>query len=250
MRRIDNIPYHGTNDKKLDMYLPDEAGFPTVVYFHGGGLEGGSKDNPRIADFASSFVGEGYGFVSVEYSLYSEGAHYPDYLDDCADAVGYVASHIRREGGNGRLLISGQSAGAWISLMLCLDTPLLTSRGISPEEIDGWIIDSAQTTAHFNVIRKELHEDERRQLINEYAPLYYLNENTKFSRMLLLCYQDDMPCRPEQNALFSAAIKAYNADADVELIRLPGGHCHGSSVKNPDGTYDYVTEALRWLKKR
>ena len=37
---------------KLDLYLPREnTGFPVMVWFHGGGLESGSKDEQgRLAD--------------------------------------------------------------------------------------------------------------------------------------------------------------------------------------------------------
>ena len=34
---------------KLDLYYPaDTSGFPTVVWFHGGGLSGGNKFIPRL----------------------------------------------------------------------------------------------------------------------------------------------------------------------------------------------------------
>ena len=53
----------------LDMYLPDQAGFETIVWFHGGGLEHGSR---KSNVYAQPFVEKGYGFVSVEYRMYPD----------------------------------------------------------------------------------------------------------------------------------------------------------------------------------
>ena len=43
MRVIKNIQYGGFPDNQLDLYLPQDTGFATIVYFHGGGLESGDK---------------------------------------------------------------------------------------------------------------------------------------------------------------------------------------------------------------
>ena len=86
------------------------------------------------------------------------------------------------------------------------------------------------------------------QRIDEYAPLYYVDNNTRFTRMLMMFYREDMPCRPEQNRLFVSAVSAFNQNADIRFLELPGEHCHGSSVKDSDGQYPFVKEALKWLK--
>ena len=46
MRELLNIPYSKRDSSEshlLDLYLPDADSFPLLVYFHGGGLEKGSK---------------------------------------------------------------------------------------------------------------------------------------------------------------------------------------------------------------
>ncbi len=47
MKKINNIFYTENNTLRqmLDLYLPDYPSFPVFVYFHGGGLERGSKDD-------------------------------------------------------------------------------------------------------------------------------------------------------------------------------------------------------------
>ncbi|MBQ7912672.1 MAG: alpha/beta hydrolase [Clostridia bacterium] len=250
MKILNDIAYKNNSACKLDMYLPEQTGFQTIVWFHGGGLENGNKYSQATAEIAESFVKNGYGFISVGYRLYTQGARYPDYLTDCANAVAFVKEHVQEYGGNGKILISGQSAGAWMALMLCLDGKFLKAVGIEPLSIAGWIIDSAQTTAHFNVLKYEKKENPNAQRIDEFAPLYYVSENTKFTKMLLLFYEQDMPCRPEQNELFYKAILNFDKTADIEYVQLPGTHCYGSTCKEEDGEYRFVKETLRWLKAK
>ena len=246
MKFYGDLPY--ANGQTLDVYLPDGEYTETVVYFHGGGLEGGDKRDFYYADIAGEFASRGYAFLSVNYRKYPE-AKFPDYLEDAALSVRYAKERFCGPDGKNRLYVAGQSAGAWIALMLGFDRSYLGRVGVDPAGIDGWIIDSAQPTSHFNVIRYECGADSRLQRIDRYAPLYYLDENTRFSRMLLVWYEDDMPCRPEQNELLVAAIRQFLPDADVEHRRLAGGHCHGSTEKNEDGKYDFAEVALQWLAK-
>ena len=246
MKVYQDIAYGPNPENKLDMYLPNQNGYSTIVYFHGGGLESGDKADENYLGVAKSLVEKGYGFISVNYRMYPQ-AKFPDYLKDGAQAVAWVKAHIDEYGGNGDLYVSGQSAGAWMSIMLCLNEQFLQNVGISPLEIKGWIIDSAQMTSHFNVLKYETGEDPNLQRIDRFAPLYYVNSQTKCNRMLLLFYEEDIPCRPEQNMLFIKAMQSLNKSVDLQYKQLPGGHCHGSVERDEDGEYAYVKEAIRWF---
>ena len=248
MRKIENIGYSVKHNEKLDVYLPDQKGFKTVVYFHGGGLEVHGKAYESVVGIAESYVKAGYGFVSVDYRIYPQ-AKFPEFIIDAADAVAYTERHIKEWGGNGDIIVSGQSAGAWLSLMLCVDTRYLSAVGIDPLSVKAWIIDSAQTTSHFNVLKYESGEHTLAQRINEFAPLYFIGEKTEFTKILLIVYENDMPCRLEQNMLFYKAIKAFNDKADVKIEVLCGGHCQGSNERGDDGEYPYCKTAFKWLKE-
>ena len=250
MQVYKDVAYGTLEKQKCDMYLPETQGFSTIVYFHGGGLVKGSKYSESKVEIASSFVKNGYGFVSVGYRLYTDGAKYPDYLTDAAASIAFVREEAKKHGGSGRILVSGQSAGAWISLILCMNKAFLTAVGVDPLEIEGWIIDSAQTTSHFNVLEHETGQNRKLQRIDEFAPLYYVDEKMKFTKILLLFYENDMVCRPEQNVLFYTAIRNFDSEADIEYRQLPGKHCYGSTHKEEDGEYRYVKEALRWLTEK
>ena len=247
MRIVKDIQYGECKENQLDIYLPETDGYDAIVYFHGGGIVSGDKADESYTGIAQSFVKNGYAFISVNYRMYPT-AKYPDYLEDCAKAVAWAKAHIKKYGGGGSIYISGQSAGAWISAMLCLNEKFLKAVDISPMEIKGWIIDSAQMTSHFNILKYERNCNPSLQRIDEYAPLYYVDENTCFTKMLVLFYEDDMPCRPEQNMLFIKALQHFNKNVDLQYRQLKGGHCHGSCHRDEDGEYAYAKESMKWLK--
>ncbi|MBQ3505238.1 MAG: alpha/beta hydrolase [Clostridia bacterium] len=230
------------DDCALDVYLPDSADYETIVYFHGGGMEHGDKGG-KCEQVGADFVNAGYAFVSVNYRLYPN-AKFPDYLYDVAQAVAYVKKNV----GGKKLYVSGSSAGGWLATMLCMNSEYLQSVGVQNADIDGWIIDSSQMTSHFNVQRFETGKDARLQRIDEYAPLYFVNENTAFSKMLLIFYENDMPCRYEQNMLFYKAVLYFNKDVDICYCVLKGGHCAGVSKRGDDGEFSFVQTVLTWLK--
>lgn len=249
MKKLENIRYSDKHTEAMDVYLPDSADFRIIVDFHGGGLEKGDKAKQSLTEIAERFCALGYGFVSANYRMYPT-ARFPEYLIDAADAVAYVETHAREWGGSGELLVSGHSAGAWLTLMLCMDSHYLQDVGVDSHKIVGWISDSAQTTAHFNIQQYEHGEHKHAQRINEVAPQYYVGENTAFSRMLLIFYENDMPCRPEQNMLFYRSLLTFNPEADVEYKQLPGKHCHGSSKKDEDGEYAFFKTTVDWLRRK
>lgn len=246
MQIINNKEYK--SNLYLDMYLPDTKGYSTVVYFHGGGLTGGSKEDPQYVEIAKDFVKAGYAFISCNYSMYPN-AKFPDYLYDAAVAIKYIKDNIKGYNANGNIFVSGQSAGAWMAAMLMLDDKYLRSVGIDPLDITGWIVESGQMTSHFNVIEIESKLNPLTQRIDERAPIYFVNENTKFTKAIFFYYDNDMPMRKLQNLLLEETIRRFNPKADIETKELPGTHCYGSSFRE-DGEYRYVKESLLWLKKK
>ena len=231
MRRFMDVQYSEYEETKVDIYLPDTDHYTTVVNFHGGGLDRGDKHSESFEKMAAGLTSAGYALASVEYRKYPN-AKFPDFLVDGANATAFVKNFVKEQGGNGDIIIAGHSAGAWMSLMLCFNKEYLANAGIDSEEIKAWIIDSAQTTSHFNVLAQETGVHELTQRIDEYSPMYYLNTNSKFSRMLLILYDNDMACRYEQNQLFYKAVLAFNPEAKIEYRLLEGKHCSAMKQRN------------------
>ena len=92
-----NVLYRGnTGDEyaskmcRLDIaYQPDVQNAPVVVWFHGGGLTGGSREIP------SGLLTDGMVVVGVEYRL-SPHVETMEIVDDAAAAVAWVFDNNRK----------------------------------------------------------------------------------------------------------------------------------------------------------
>ena len=248
MKKFLDVQYSNYEETLVDIYLPETDNFKTIVNFHGGGLDHGSKAGTTLDIMAKAFTEAGYAFASVEYRKYPN-AKFPDFLVDCAKATAFMKKFAEEHGGSGEIIIAGQSAGAWLSLMLCFNKEYLANEGIDSEEISGWFIDSAQTTSHFNVLQQERGVHKLTQRIDEFSPMYFLNEDSKFSKMMLILYDQDMACRYEQNQLFYKAVLAFNPDAKIEYRLVSGKHCSAGKQVTENGGSLYVDIFLAWDRK-
>lgn len=217
-----DIPYieKASNMQLLDMYLPDEDGFNTIIWFHGGGLENGNRKDVYLAE---PFLKKGIGFISVEYRMYPD-AYFTDFIQDAASAVSYITKNISQYGGSEKIYIMGESAGAYIAMILCMDHHYLTDVGVSQQQITGYISDSAQQFCHFNVLR-ELGIDSRLERIDHHAPIYFIKEGLQTRPLLLIYYEEDIPCRSEETILFYTSFKRIIPGNRIYIEQLPGTHC-------------------------
>jgi len=191
MKKIKNVFYADNTDPRqtLDIYLPEGESFKVFVYFHGGGLCGGSK-SAGGGKFAEYLTRCGICTVSVEYRMYPD-AKYPDFIEDAALAIAWVKKNIDSYGKSQGIYLGGSSAGGFLSMMLCFDPRYLGAHGIFPTDIAGYVHDAGQPTAHFNVL-KERGLDSRRVIVDETAPLYYIGLAEKYSPMLFIYSDNDM----------------------------------------------------------
>ena len=230
----------------MDSFFPDKEEFYTIIHFHGGGLVEGDKGDAH--DLCKHLADSGFAVFTCNYHLLPD-AKFPEFCRDAAKAVKYVVDNVSKYGKSKGFIISGQSAGAWLTLMLCFNKEYLKEVGVDPNLIIGWISDSAQTTSHFHILEYELGLNPWLQRIDKSAPLYYVDENVNFSHLLLTVYEDDMPNRLEQNKLLLSTVKNFNKDLDIELHILPGDHCHGSCVLNENNEYDLVNLIDKWKER-
>ena len=235
-----NINFH--KDLYMDIFFPEVEEFFTIVYFHGGGLIEGDKGDTH--EFVKHLTKLGFAVATANYSLLTE-KKFPGCVKDAASAVKYVKDNIKSKG----ILVMGQSAGAYLTLMLCLNKEYLKEVGIDNKDIVAWISDAGQPTTHFNILKYERGLDPLLQRVDEAAPLYYVNKDTYFSHLLLMTYECDLPNRLEQNKLLMSSIKTFNKDLDVELKILKGEHCHGSGALDEDGEYEVVKVVKEWMNR-
>lgn len=116
-----SLPYGEGERRTLDIYTPDGASnAPVVVFFYGGRWQDGSKEDYLFT--GQALASRGFVTVIADYSLYPD-ARYPAFLEDGAEAVRWVQSHITTHGGDARnVTLAGHSAGAYIAVMLGLDS--------------------------------------------------------------------------------------------------------------------------------
>ena len=242
MKTVFNLNYK--DNLYMDLFLPEQKEFFTVIHFHGGGLIEGDKGDSH--EYCKHLADKGFAVFTANYSLLPNN-RFPSFCYDAAEAVKYAIDNISKYGKSKGIIISGQSAGAYLTLMLCFNKEYLSSVGINSEDIFAFISDAAQPTSHFNILKIEKGLNPLLQRIDETAPIYYVNENTKFKHLLLLAYEDDLPNRVEQNQLLLSTIKSFNKEADVSLRILKGYHCHGSSELDNNGDYEVIKVMMEWL---
>ncbi|QDZ15324.1 alpha/beta hydrolase [Humibacter ginsenosidimutans] len=118
VRRTLDVRYGRSPAELLDVFRPFDAHgpLPVVVWVHGGGWIGGTKNDlrPYLAVLAS----HGFAVVGVDYTWAPE-AHYPTQVVQASRAVEWVRSHAAALGIDPhRLILAGDSAGAHIAAQL------------------------------------------------------------------------------------------------------------------------------------
>lgn len=205
-----DVPYRTSGDAyalercRLDIHLPaGHRNFPLVVWFHGGNLVAGNRQDAR--NVAEMLTANGIGCITPSYRL-SPKAGYPAYLEDAAAACAWARAHAAElHADPSRIYIGGHSAGAYLSLMLALDARWLGTAGLRPFDFAGYIPVSGQTLTHVT-IRAERHLSSDTGLADEASPLYHTAAHTP--PLLLLWGDHDLPARAEENTLLLARLLA------------------------------------------
>ncbi|WP_298035333.1 alpha/beta hydrolase [uncultured Dysosmobacter sp.] len=153
--KAETVAYASNSSAQVcDIYTPegtDKA--PVIVLVHGGGFMFGDQGMDIIKPVIEAAVAHGYAVVSVDYRKSSE-AVFPAALSDVKAAVRFVRANAEKYGfDENKIVIWGESAGAYLSLMTAL-TPGVTS-------LDGDVTDNAGVSS------------EVRALVSFYAPVEF-----------------------------------------------------------------------------
>ncbi len=206
-----NIAYYPENIRKTDSYISSQCklnfyyptnvkNFPTVIWFHGGGLTGGSNELPK------ELLNENIAVVSVEYRL-APKVKAPAYIEDAAAATAWVFENIEKYGGNKNLIFqSGHSAGGYLAMMITLDKKYLQKYNIDANQIAGLIPFSGQAITHFQ-IRKEQGIRELQPTIDQYAPLFHVRKDAPPIVLITGDRELELFGRYEENAYLARMLK-------------------------------------------
>ncbi len=246
-KTLEDIPYVEADDAdayrkercKLDVYYPaGEKDFPTLIWFHGGGLKGGNKE------LLDPFKEKGFCVVSPNYRLFPK-ASCPSYIEDAAASVAWTIRHISEYGGDARkIYISGHSAGGYLTLILAMAKDCLAAYGVDADvDIAGYLPVSGQTMTHFT-IREERGMKPGIPYIDEYAPIYHARKNTARICLITGDRELEMEDRWEENAIFYSVNK-NQGNTQMELHEL-GGFGHNCALP---AAYLIIKTLSAWEKK-
>jgi acetyl esterase/lipase len=207
-------PYRNTQCR-LDVHYPKGTrNGAVIVWFHGGGLTGGSKGIPK------ALQGKGYTVIGAGYRL-SPKVTAPAYVEDAAAAVAWVFRNAERYGGNPNLVfVSGHSAGGYLATMLTLDQRYLARYGIDANRIAGLIPFSGQAITHYT-IRQEQGIRDTQPRIDPYAPLYHVRADAPPVLLITGDREMELLGRYEENAYLWRMLKLVG-HPNVRLHELQG----------------------------
>jgi acetyl esterase/lipase len=250
-RVIPNITYLTASnmDAKLDLYVRRgvTAPQPTLIFIHGGGWTGGTKESQALA--IQPYLAMGLNVANVEYRL-ARVALAPAPVEDCRCALKWVLSHAKEYGIDPqKIVVAGGSAGGHLALMTGflpasagLDRECSRNDYLGPDPVAGemkvaaivnWygisdvneLLDGANMKTY--AVRWMGSMSNRDEIAKRVSPLTYVRAGLP---PVLTIHGDADPTVPYQQ---SVRLHKSLTDAGVsnELMTVPGGK-HGLDCCN------------------
>jgi acetyl esterase/lipase len=200
---------------RLDLYRPANVkDFPTVVWFHGGGLKGGERAIP------AQLKQKGFAVVGAGYRL-SPDVKSPTYIEDAAAAVAWTFQNIEKFGGSSKkIIVSGHSAGGYLTMMIGLDKQWLQKHSIDANQIAGLAPFSGQAITHFT-IRAESGIPDKQPVIDRFAPLFHVRQDAPPLLLITGDRNQELLGRYEENAYLWRMMKIAG-HTHTDLLELQG----------------------------
>lgn len=208
---------------RLDIASPEGcADAPVLVWFHGGGLTGGSREIPAELLNGNLIV------VGVEYRL-SPRVKTTEIIDDAAASVAWTLGHIGAYGGDpSSVYIAGHSAGGYLVNMVGLDKSWLRKYGVDADTLAGIIPFSGQVITHFET-RRTQGIGPLQPTIDRTAPLFHVRKDCPPMLIVSGDREKELYGRYEETAYFWRLLKLVG-HPDVTFYEL-GGFDHGSMAR-------------------
>lgn len=214
-----------TSRCRLDLYLPAQgSNHPVLVWFHGGALQEGSKDDRGTVKIADRLAQSGLAVAVVNYRL-SPRTTYPGYVEDAAASVAWTIHHAPRHGLDPRrVFVGGHSAGGYLTAIVGIDPRWLGAHGVKPDALAGLIPLSGQMMTHYTIRGERGLTNKLTVTADEAAPIYHGRKDTP--PWLILFADNDLPSRAEENLFFASVLRASgNARVEIQQIK---NRDHGS----------------------
>lgn len=267
-----NLTYATLGDRSLrvDVYAPStlpESPIPVILWVHGGGWRGGSKD--RI-NRAAPILDRGYGVVSVEYRLSGE-AVFPAAIADVKAGLRWVRANASRFGFDpSRIGAWGSSAGGHLVALLGTahevaewdeiheGNPQVSSR---PDAVCNWFgpSDFLRMNDFPGRIDHNAADSPESRFIG--GPIQDHPEKTQRANPIRYVTADDPPMLHmhgevdqavpfNQSELLHAALKAVGLDSELYMVKNGDHGFRGMQEDTPESLIDRVDQFFaRTLQK-
>lgn len=248
------IPGFDKNLTSLDLYVPKKGDkLPVMVFVHGGAWKMGDKSNHSKKPLR--FVREGYIFASINYRM-SPDVTFPVYVQDVANALGWVYKNISTYGGDReKIFLMGHSAGAHLAALVSTDEKYLKEKGLDLNILKGVILlDGAGydipkvkelNKSLFNRLYKPAFGDTP-DILKEASPLYHVEKGKNIPPFFII-YAGSREMSKLESAWLKEALK--NIDVYAELYHASDKN-HGTLNRELGEDKDESTEKiLEFLKK-
>ena len=222
-----DIPYYDDVNNircELDIYYPkNKKDFPTIVWFHGGGLKQGNKYiADRLKNQEVAIISANYRFFPIVSTK--------QVISDAAAAVAWAFNNIKDYGGNEKLIfVSGHSAGGYLTSMVGLDKSWLEKYKIDSDKIAGLIPFSGHTITHFTVREEMGIIDRNKVIVDSMAPLYHVRKNAPPYVIITGNRDLELLGRYEENAYMARMMKLTGHESTT-IYELDG---YGHSMVEP-----------------
>jgi acetyl esterase/lipase len=134
-RAAAGVAYGEGPRRTLDIYSAGAQNAPVIVFFYGGSWSSGRKDYFGFVGHA--LAARGFTVVIPDYRVVPE-VTFPGFVEDGAAAIAWTQAHIGQYGGDPkRIVLAGHSAGAYIAIMLAMDSDYLRKAGADLTAIKG-----------------------------------------------------------------------------------------------------------------
>ena len=216
----------------LDVYspkgaAPNAAGYPVVLFIHGGSWTSGNKN-------IYTFIGrrlakQGVVAVVINYRL-APAVHVPEQAADCARALAWTEQNIKQYGGDpARVFVMGHSAGGGLAALLATDDALLATHGLPQNPVRGAIMDDPAGLDMYSYLKEMKYEGDQKYLVpfgndpvvwKQESPIYKIK--TGMPPFIFYIGGETYPSISGSSGRFRDRLKAIGQPAPYTII--PGRH--------------------------
>ncbi|MFU7529048.1 alpha/beta hydrolase [Qipengyuania sp. ASV99] len=209
----EGMPF-GSHGQTLDIWAPAHpkaSKLPVVVFWYGGGWAKG--DRAAYAFAGRALASEGFLVVVPDYRKVPQ-VRFPAFLEDGAEAVAWTRDNIADRGGDpDRIAFMGHSAGAYVAVMLALDTKWLMDAGVDPAVVKASIGLSGPYDFYPFVKPRSIAAMSKWPRPLETQPIEFARADAP--PLLLVTSQGDETVRPRNANNLSAKLRALGAPVEL-----------------------------------